>query len=76
MQEAWQIGFEVYYDREGHYPGSTIRQQEIAERIVKLPYDASRTTLEEARDLMLQWQPDYGANWLPLYPPDWYLIQN
>ncbi|GAB4449725.1 MAG: hypothetical protein OHK0041_11150 [Anaerolineales bacterium] len=71
-QEAWKVGFEVYYDLTGHYPGD----QQVAENIVNLPYDASRTTLEEARKLMIQWQPDYLANWLPLYPLDWYLIRD
>ncbi len=75
-QEAWQVQFKVYKDLEGHYPGNTISEQQIAENIVKLPYDASRKTLEEARKLMIQWQPSYKANWLPLYPPDFYFIRN
>jgi RHS repeat-associated protein len=71
-QEAWQVGFEVYYDLEREYPGD----QQVAKSIVELPYDASPETLERARDLMLQFQPDYGANWLPLYPLNWYLIHD
>lgn len=72
-QEAWQVQFKVYKDLEKHYPGD----QTYAEEIVNLPYGASQTTLEEARDLMLKWDPDYkNVNLLPLYPLNWYFIQD
>ncbi len=71
-QEAWKIGFEVYKDLTGYYPGD----QKIAEKIVQLPYDASRTTLEEARNLMIQFSgPAYRADLLPLYPASLYTIR-
>lgn len=69
-QEAWQKGFIFYKDLAGHYPGN----QQIAEKIVNLPYNDNPENLEEARNLMLQFNPEYQADLLPRYPISWYTL--
>jgi hypothetical protein len=60
--QAWQVGFKILKSLD------PAQISPVLEQIMALPFGWERGVIRQAAALMIQYDPGYRINWLPVYP--------